>query len=221
MQSINRFLFALLFLFLPSLVHASYVQGGTTPGSTGTSIVCSPNDGTGSVVSGHLIVMAIINNGGGSVSITSTRVPTWTNYDPVGGTETWYGIATSSGVETITVTIGPSTQFAAVCGEYSLVNTLDVSNFSGLFTSTVSVTTTRAITTLIVTAGTDPGASFVNFTLRKSATMFTAPNGLLLLGDLDETSVGTYTSTTSANAHQSLFAFYTPTLIGRHRLLQN
>jgi hypothetical protein len=212
-------LFLGLSLALTQSARASYVQGGTTTGGTGTSIVCTINSGSGSVTSGHMEVMAILNNGFATTGISSTRVPSWTRIAPTGSNvELWYGVSTSSGAETITVTLNGSTQFAGVCGEYT-ETAHDQSANSGASTNTVSVTTTHAVETLVTAAAANTTLTLTNFTLRQTSILPTGPNQSLLLGDLGETSTGTYSSNTNINSHQTLVSFYgsVSVMVPRHR----
>src|SRR6266853_110186 len=116
-------------LCAPIGARASYVQSGHTNSTSTQSEVCSPNSGSGSVTTGNTIVMAVAANFGfGTFGISSTRVTTWTLDQNIGSGNVlfYHGTATSSGVETITVTnsVGPS-GMASVCGEYT-TTTLDV-----------------------------------------------------------------------------------------------
>jgi len=223
MQPVKRAFLVLFLALIPSLARASFVQGGIySPGGSTSSITCSPNDGSGSVTAGNLIVMGVKINGSSITGISSVRVTTWVNEHTgtAGDVSYWYGIATSSGVETITVSVAASQIYAAVCGEWSSTTSLNVFNSSSATTD--SVTTTVAVTQLIVVVGGDNTTSLTNFTLRESAILHTTPNGLILLGDLSESSTGTYTSTASAGAAaQCLGAFYTPvTISSRHRIIE-
>jgi hypothetical protein len=211
-------LLTLLLCLAPAVARASGVQWGHTDltGSSITSVVCSPNSGSGSVTSGHIEVVALASNGSGPFGISSTRVTTWNSiFTSSGavGAQMWWGTITSSGVETITIT-GSSQKMGTACGEYTETN-IDTSNTAS--NNNVSVTTTKPNVTLVAISQASNGAvTLTNFTTR-----VTEGGGGMVLGDQAQAATGTYTSNSSGGTGiRSIIAdFYVPgvTVVPRHR----
>ena len=150
--------------------------------------------------------MSTKSNGGPPFTgISSIRVTTWNNVTNAGTNAYWYGTVTSSGAETISVTLS-SNLVTSVCGEYS-TNTFDTS-VTGSATS-VNITTTKPNADIVCTAG--GGLSMPPFTgimnLRETGTLQTGPNGKLLLGDVNESTAGTYACSTTGAAIMAIADF--------------
>jgi hypothetical protein len=198
-------LLSLILLCVPSSSLAAYVNSAVGSTGTATSTTCSPNGG--GVTAGDIEVMVAWQNVGSWSGISSTRVTTWTQDYNNSNLSYWHGVATSSGAETITVTL-PSDSVGSVCGEWS-TTTLNVTNANA--TTVVSVTTTKAVTDLVLGASSNGSTVTLSapFTQRQNLTIGASTH--LVLGDSQQTSTGTYTSTiTATNPHQCLSAFYTP-----------
>jgi hypothetical protein len=196
----RKFLMFLALLALPSLAHATYVQSGKTNVGSFSTITCSPNSGTGSVVTGDIIVMAVWFNVASSPSISSVRVTSWTldqNVD-AGSVVLWHGVATSSGVETISVHNGTTNSTGAVCGEYSTTG-LNVTT-QGNSTNSVSVTTTVVNTDIVMAASCNGCTVGLGSPFITRAQSLSSGNPLLALGDVFEAAAGTYTATNTGVA---------------------
>jgi hypothetical protein len=204
-----------LFLVLTQSASASYVQGGFGANATQISTTCNINSGSGSVTAGHMEIFSPLANGGSFASITSTRVPTWTQVGGFGSQNgIWWGIATSSGAEAIVFSLTGSTQLASVCAEYT-ENTIDVSNTTtGPLVSSISVTTTKPVVTLVCVPWDSHATAFSAFTQRQ-----TSNGNLILIGDQGQTSTGTYSCALTTSMNIVLLAIYTPTPanVRRHR----
>ena len=202
-------------------VASTYVQSSAGNGGSGTSQTCTfPKN----VASGDMLVVGTKNNGAASISSVADSLGTaWTtDASGAGGTNVGYyhGTATSSGADTITVTWSSAILGIVVCGEYTRPNK-DVFNTTSA-ASSVAVTTTHPITTLVYIVG-DGQTLLISspFNTRITGGMQTAPIGLLMLGDLAETSTGTYTASSNAGAsgNNALGAFFptAPPNVPRHR----
>lgn len=199
----------------------TFVQAGVGNGGNSASQTCVY---PANVASGDLLVVGAKNNGGVSVStIVDTLSTSWTTdiNNASGAGSMFHGTAASSGAETVTITWGSPNIGAVVCSEYFAVVNLNVFNNTPT-SSSVSVTTTKPVTTLVYVVG--DGASFRMsdpFTPRVTVAQQSTPVGLLIIGDVNETSTGTYTasSTTGGSGTNALGAFYSSasTNVQRHR----
>jgi hypothetical protein len=195
-------LFLGLFLALTQSAHASYVQGGFDPNAIQISTTCNISSGSGSVTAGHMEIFSPLANGNAFASITSTRVPTWTKVGG-GGSQNgiWWGIATSSGAESIVFTLMGSTSLASVCAEYT-ENTINVSAYFGSTTS-LSVTTTKPNVTLVCVPYDSHSTAFSAFTQRQ-----TSNSNLILIGDQGQTATGTYPCAVTTSMSIVLLSIY-------------
>ena len=115
---------SLLLLLTAPATWATTVSTGKSDYATTTHTSCVPN--VGGVTIGNYEVMGVQAASTHTASIASTRVPVWTLAqlaDPGGAIQYyyWYGPATSSGAETITVTLadGATGNIGSACGEYT------------------------------------------------------------------------------------------------------
>ncbi|SRR6266566_434631 len=187
----------LMILCTPKRAYGNFVSAGSASSASALSTSCVPNNS--GVTVGDLEVMVAWGNIVTYTGISSTRVNHWIS-DKVGlGLAYWHGTATSSGSESITVTIASTigTHLSSVCAEYTL-NVLDAVNAPS--NNVASVTTTAAVTDLVVGAsdnGTPAGAGVASpFTTRAFVDDGVGQHRLVL-ADVGETSIGTYTATAS------------------------
>jgi hypothetical protein len=176
------FLFLVFCMVLVPSARASFMQAvaGTGTGNPGTCTF------SGSVTSGDIEVagMSAVTVS----SIASTRVSSWILGASTNHSLFYYGVATSSGAETVTITMPGSAGINLVCGEWntSILDQLNLQNPG----NTAVITTTHAISDLVcLGAGGAGGGVSMNspFTTR-----VTNGGTNIVLGDQQVTSTGTY-----------------------------
>jgi len=223
MQPVKKLLLLAAFLFVSSSAKAAFVQGIASAGTLGLTQTCTFS---GSVTIGDLLIVVTKTNGPNVNTVADTLSTSWT-IDQAGNSATtgyYHGTALSSGSDTITITLASSQAAIADCLEYSGTATLDVFATSGTANvASQNITTTQAVTTIVGAVGDGtPLTISAPFTTRVTGTMLTTPNGLLVVGDVNETSTGTYTITPSASSKIAIASFAAATVISsRHRLIGN
>jgi hypothetical protein len=196
---------------------AGVVQYGSFPftGSI-TSLACSPSSGSGSVTAGDVEVMAAENNSGGWTGISSTRVTTWNVVQDAVGVAMWYGVATSSGAETITVTF-PFNDAIAACVELN-ANTFNAGSSSVPPTytpATLSLTTTVPVTSIIaVSFGGKTSYVGTPFSLVVAPSNSGGYDYACNLYYASETSAGTHTATVAYTSSSDAFIAWAAAAFG-------
>lgn len=195
-----------------------FVQVGAGDGGNSTTQTCVY---PANVTSGDLLVVGMKANGVGISTITDTRSTSWTIDQNSANNSFVHGKATSSGADTVTITLAGLANAMVICSEYLGVVNLDVFN-QNTSNASVAVTTTKPVTTLVYVVG--DGTTFAMsspFTPRMNGAMQSGPVGLVILGDVGETSTGTYTASSTAGGvgTNTLGAFYAnaPANVPRHR----
>lgn len=194
------------------LRHASFVQAavGSNGAFPGT---CTFSSNT---TSGHVEVVASNQNSVSITGVTSTRVSSWIFIGTTNHSTVYYGVATSSGSETITMTGTGST--ANVCGEWN-TNTLDQLSIGNSGNGTII--TTHAISDIVCVG---VGGAGGGVTLGSPiVTRVTNAGTNIVLGDQQVTLTGTYPCTNSSGFPYTIEVnFYTPISgLARHRIIQH
>jgi len=194
-----------------------YIQSGLGSGLSGTSQTCVY---PANVASGDLLIVGTKTNSPSVTSIADTLGTSWTTDSGGAGSQVgfYHGVAHSSGADTVTMTLGSSDFSIVICAEYATKTTLDVFVGPSGTSTSAPITTTKANTIVVLLSGAGPNLSLNGVTTRAIGVMATAPNGDLVLGDVNEAVAGTYTPTTSTASSNARASFYNSVVsVPRHR----
>lgn len=203
---------------------ATYVQSGKSDFATAADSVCSPNDGSGSVTAGHAIIMGVQANSVTAVSISSTRVSSWTLIGPqsqAAGTVLtyyWWGFADTSGVETITAHFSSGTALiGSACVELTSTVFDNGNSINGTGGLGLTITTAHGPDDVVVFATSGAGGAGSGLTDRQFV-VFTATNFAAMGTGTFASAGANLVSTTATGTSTALgAAFYSFGSARRHK----
>jgi hypothetical protein len=195
-----RYLILLLLVAVPA--KATTVATGKSNYAVATHTDCVPNGG--GVTSGNYEVIGVQVSSSNAASIASTRVPTWTQAYAIVDSISyyyWYGPATSSGAETITVTLASGTGLiGSGCGEWtSHFNVKSAGSYFAMFPLVAKITVATN-SDIVVWASSNLGNPLISAPFTTEQSIMNGGTTFTVLSDYVAPSAGTYTIATNGAA---------------------